>query len=461
METHAENPRQNVIAVIPARFRSSRLEGKLLLPLDGKPLILHTLEQAKKARNVSRVIVATDDERIFKVVEESGNEAVFTKENHESGSDRIAEVAENLPENSIIVNVQGDEPMISPRTIEKAVETMLQKSQVPSSKSQVEKNLTWGLGLETFDSFEMATTCEPIDDAKDVLSADVVKVVTDENGFALYFSRSPVPFPRDAVKKYGTLENALRNEPNLLALYRKHTGLYVYRREFLLKFTKLAPTNLEKIEMLEQLRALENGARIKVVEVAESSIGVDTKEDFERVAQLIESRKITYREAKGEDIPQIARVHVESWQKSFKGITPQEHLDKMSVEKRVKAFEQAFAQDSFYKMFVAVAPENKIVGFADFGASHINDSFDAQLYAIYFLPEFQRKGIGGNLFRLCQKEMIARGFKSMCLDTLEISPYRRFYEKMGGRVVGEDTHDLAGIEFKTLIYGWRDLRENL
>jgi 3-deoxy-manno-octulosonate cytidylyltransferase (CMP-KDO synthetase) len=297
VETHAENPRQNVIAVIPARFRSIRLEGKLLLPLDGKPLILHTLEQAKKARNVSRVIVATDDERILKVVEESGNEAVLTKENHESGSDRIAEVAENLPENSIIVNVQGDEPLISPRTIEKAVETMLVESgelRVESEEWRVEsesEEKTLHSPLSTLHSFEMATTCERIHDAKDVLSSDVVKVVTDENGFALYFSRSPVPFARDAVKKYGTLENALRNEPNLLALYRKHTGLYVYRREFLLKFTKLAQTNLEKIEMLEQLRALENGARIKVVEVEESSIGVDTKEDFERVRRLMENGK--------------------------------------------------------------------------------------------------------------------------------------------------------------------------
>jgi len=449
-----------VIAVIPARYSSTRLEGKLLLPLDGKPLILHTLEQAKKAHNVSRVIVATDDERILKVVKTSGNEAVLTSRAHQSGSDRIAEVAESLPENSIIVNVQGDEPLISPSTIEKAVEALL----VESGKWRVEskdEEKTLNSQLSALNSFEMATTCEPILDARDVLSADVVKVVTDEQGFALYFSRSPVPFPREAVKKYGTLENALQREPSLLTLFRKHTGLYVYRREFLLKFTKLPQTSLEKSEMLEQLRALENGARIKVVEVAENSIGVDTKEDFERAGEIIERRKITYREAKFEDIPQIARVHVESWQKSFKGITPQEHLDKMSVENRLKAFEEAFSQEPFYKMFVAVAPENKIVGFADFGAAQIDESFGAQLFAIYFLPEFQRKGIGENLFRLCQKEMAAHGFESMCLDTLEISPYRKFYEKMGGQVVGESKHSLAGIEFKTLIYGWRDLKEDL
>lgn len=265
MEQHGENPRQNVIIVIPARYSSTRLEGKLLLPLNGKSLILHTLEQAKKARNVSRVIVATDDERILNVVEASGNEAVLTSPEHKSGSDRIAEVAQNLPENSIIVNVQGDEPMISPETIEKAVEAILKD--------------------ETID---IATTCEPVHDAKDVLSPDVVKVVTDENGFALYFSRSPIPFPREAVQKHGGLGAALKNEPGLFSLFRKHTGLYVYRREFLLKFTRMSQTNLEKTEMLEQLRALENGAKIKVVEVAARSIGIDTKEDLERVRKILE-----------------------------------------------------------------------------------------------------------------------------------------------------------------------------
>ena len=434
MEQHGENPRQNVIAVIPARLSSTRLPDKLLLDLCGKPLILHTLEQTKKARNISRVIVATDSEEILKVVENSGNEAVLTSVNHQSGSDRIAEVAESLPENSIIVNVQGDEPLISPDTIEKAVTAVLQD-----------------------EAIEMATVCEPIAEIKDVLSPDAVKVVTDENDFALYFSRSPIPFPREAVKKYGSLENTLQNEPDLISLFRKHTGLYVYRREFLLNFTRLAQTNLEKAEMLEQLRALENGAKIKVVEVPESSIGVDTREDFERVREILEKQNIIYREARAEDIPQIARVHVESWQKSFKGITPQAHLDKMSVENRIGKFEQAFAQDSFYKMFVAETSQKEIVGFADFGESHGDKRFDAQIYAIYFLPEFQRKGIGGKLLQLCQKEMAAHGFKSMCLDTLEISPYRKFYEKMGGRVVGESKHSLAGIEFRTLIYGWEDL----
>jgi len=225
---------------------------------------LHTLEQAKKAKNIDKVIVATDSEEILKIINDSGNEAVMTSANHQSGSDRIAEVAENLPKNSIIVNVQGDEPTISPTTIETAVEAILQDN-----------------------SIDIATTCEKIDTFQDVLSPDVVKVVTDKNDFALYFSRSPIPFPREAVKNYGSLEIALHTDKNLVSLYRKHTGLYVYRREYLLKFTKFAQTNLEKTEMLEQLRALENGARIKVVEVSESSIGVDTTEDFERVKMYL------------------------------------------------------------------------------------------------------------------------------------------------------------------------------
>lgn len=264
MEAQGKNQQQKVIAIIPARLHSTRLEGKLLLPLNGKPLILHTLEQAKKARNIDKVIVATDSEKILKIIEASGNEAVLTSENHQSGSDRIAEVAENLPANSIIVNVQGDEPTISPKTIEAAVEAILAD-----------------------ESIDIATTCEKITNLNDVLSPDVVKVVTDKNNFALYFSRSPIPFPREAVKMFGSLENALQTDENLISLYRKHTGLYVYRREYLLKFTRFEQTILEKTEMLEQLRALENGARIKVVEVSESSIGVDTLEDFERVKMYL------------------------------------------------------------------------------------------------------------------------------------------------------------------------------
>ncbi len=396
-----------------------------------------TVEQAKKAKNVSRVIVATDSEEILRVVEKSGNEAVLTAENHQSGSDRIAEVAENLPENSIIVNVQGDEPLISPTTIEKAIEAILQDAFI-----------------------QMATTCEPLHNIKDVLSSDVVKVVTDENGFALYFSRLPIPFPREAVKRHGNLEIALREEKDLISFYRKHTGLYVYRREFLLKYTRLKQTKLEKTEMLEQLRALENGTKVKVVEVAEHSIGVDTQEDFERVRQILEAEKIVYRKANVEDALAVAKVHVESWWKSFARIVPQEFLDTLTVEKREQAFRQRF-DDANYKMFVAESAKDGIVGFADFGAARESDfAFEAELYAIYLLREFQGKGIGEHLFRLCQKEMVADGYGSMYLMALEVSPYKLFYERMGGEFIGKGNHFLALVEFETVIYGWKNLSVN-
>ena len=405
------------------------------MPLAGKPLILHTVERAKAARNISRVIVATDSEEILNIIKESGNEAVLTSENHQSGSDRIAEVAANLPENSIIVNVQGDEPLIHASTIERAVEAIFES-----------------------DEIQMTTTCEPIEEAQDVLSPDVVKVVTDENGFALYFSRSPIPFARDAVKKHGSLENALRNEPELISLYRKHTGLYVYRREFLLRYTKLKQTFLEKTEMLEQLRALENGAKIKVVEVAESSIGVDTPEDFERVREIIEQpAKINYRSATIQDVPQVAKVHVESWQKSFQGIVPQKFLDNMSIEKREKAFRESFHDES-YQMLVAENLNGEIIGFADFGKSrHKNLDFESELYAIYLLPQFQGKGIGRNLFQKCVKILKTKNSKSMCLQALSVSPYRNFYKNLGGKIVSKSKHKLADEEFETILYGWNDL----
>ncbi|PYS91893.1 MAG: 3-deoxy-manno-octulosonate cytidylyltransferase, partial [Acidobacteria bacterium] len=267
MEHHGENPQNNVIAIIPARYSSIRLPGKMLMPIAGTPLILHTVERAKAAKTVDRVLVATEDERIFNAVRESGNEAVMTRVDHSSGSDRIAEVAEGLPEGSIIVNVQGDEPLISPETIDTAVEAML-------------------LG-----GVDIVTVCEPLTSLHgELLNFNVVKVVYGENGNALYFSRSPMPFPRDASMRHGGDPNrALENEPELFQNFRKHVGLYVYSREYLLKFTRLPQTRLEKFEALEQLRALENGAVIKVVDAVGASIGVDTPEDLERVTDIIEA----------------------------------------------------------------------------------------------------------------------------------------------------------------------------
>lgn len=231
-------------------------------------MILHVLERALEARNVTRAIVATDDLRILDTVRRAGFEAEMTSEAHRSGSDRLAEVASRLDEADVIVNVQGDEPLISPRTIESAVEEILND-----------------------DEAQVVTTCEPIADAADVLSADVVKVVVDGGGRALYFSRSPVPFPRDAVKRHGSLALALQRDATLLAGFRKHTGLYVYRRGFLLEYTGWPQSFLERTEQLEQLRALERGATIKVIEAAAPSIGVDTPEDLERVRAILEAVK--------------------------------------------------------------------------------------------------------------------------------------------------------------------------
>ena len=268
MEHHGEIPKQNIVAIIPARYASTRLPGKLLQELAGEPLIVHTARRASEAATVERVIVATDDERIFGVVVESGFEAVMTSNRHNSGSDRIAEVAETMPAHSIIVNVQGDEPTISPQTIDAAVEAMLSDPQA-----------------------DVVTTSESFESVADILNPNIVKVVSAESGYALYFSRSPIPYPRAVMDFECNWENVFIAEPHLLTQYRKHTGLYVYRREFLMKFAKLNPTPAEKTEMLEQLRALEHGAKIRVVETRGSSIGVDTAEDLERVRQIVGTAK--------------------------------------------------------------------------------------------------------------------------------------------------------------------------
>ena len=194
---------------------------------------------------------------------------MMTSPDHHSGSDRIAEVAKGLPEGSIIVNVQGDEPVIPPETIDAAVEALVNDPDA-----------------------DMSTTCEPITEHwGELLNGNVVKVVVGDNGYALYFSRSPMPWPREASLRYGgDPGQAIEAEPEILREhYHKHTGLYVYRREFLLKFTSWPQTRLEKWEMLEQLRPLEHGAKICVVDAVGSSIGVDTEEDLERVSAIVEA----------------------------------------------------------------------------------------------------------------------------------------------------------------------------
>jgi 3-deoxy-manno-octulosonate cytidylyltransferase (CMP-KDO synthetase) len=252
-----------IVAIIPARYASTRLPGKPLVEIAGRPMILHVVERAKQVSSISRVIVATDDERVLKAVTEAGEEAMMTSPAHVSGADRLAEVAAQL-DADLIVNVQGDEPLIEPATIEAAIAPLIENN-----------------------SIVMATTCEPIESTADLLSPSVVKVVTDRDGFALYFSRSPIPFPRAEALAHGSLEAALQALPELLKLFAKHTGMYVYRRDFLLQYAGWESTPLERAESLEQLRVIENGYRIRVVRVAHRSLGVDTPEDLERVRNMI------------------------------------------------------------------------------------------------------------------------------------------------------------------------------
>ncbi len=257
------NSQQTAVAVIPARYRSTRLPGKSLLPIAGKPLVVWVAERAAAASTVRRTIVATDDSRIFDAANAAGFDAVITRADHLSGTDRIAEVAHNL-QAEIIVNVQGDEPLIDPATIDRAVNALCEDGQA-----------------------QMATTSESIRDAAEVLSRSVVKVTVDDHGYATSFSRNPIPFPNQAVQRHGSIEAALGAEPALLFLFRKHTGLYAYRRKFLLELASWPQTAAEREQSLEQLRALERGVKIRVVEAVSQSIAVDTMEDLERVRELV------------------------------------------------------------------------------------------------------------------------------------------------------------------------------
>jgi 3-deoxy-manno-octulosonate cytidylyltransferase (CMP-KDO synthetase) len=252
------------VAIIPARYGSTRLPGKPLLPLAGIPMVRHTAERASRARLVSRVIVATDDERIVDSLQKAGLEARLTSPTAATGTDRIAEVARDL-DFDFVVNVQGDEPLIEPSTIDAAIQPLIDNAEI-----------------------HVSTTSEPITTVDDVFNPNVVKVVSDSQGFALYFSRSPIPHSRAGPGH--TLEELLRNDNRLLTNYRKHSGLYAYRRDFLMRFATMEPSMLERLEGLEQLRAIENGFRIRVVPVEHRCISVDTQQDYERVKRMIEER---------------------------------------------------------------------------------------------------------------------------------------------------------------------------
>ena len=252
-----------VIGVIPARFASTRLMGKPLADIGGKPMIQHTYESASKSNLISKVIIAVDDKKVLKVAEGFGAEVIMTPKSMATGSDRIAFAAKYYKDAEIIVNIQGDEPFINGTMIDQAIEPLVFDPKV-----------------------NVSTLAKKIEDLKELKSPSVTKVVFDYNNYALYFSRSPIPYVREAKTN---IERITKCD-----IY-KHIGLYVYRKEALERFSKLEPTDLEKTEKLEQLRMLENGFKIKIVVTEFESIAVDTQEDLER------ARKYYNKYVKGND----------------------------------------------------------------------------------------------------------------------------------------------------------------
>ncbi|HXR77497.1 MAG TPA: 3-deoxy-manno-octulosonate cytidylyltransferase [Bryobacteraceae bacterium] len=240
--------RTRILGIIPARFASSRFPGKALAPLAGKPMLQHVWERAQKSRYLDDLLVATDDDRIASAVRRFGGRVRMTSPDHPTGTDRLAEVASS-EQASLYVNIQGDEPLIDPEAIDAAI-----------------------LSVHGDETVAMGTLKKQIADPTDIVNTNVVKVVTNLLNDAIYFSRCPIPYERDGRS----------NVP----VYFKHIGLYVYRHDFLAHYPDLTVGPLEKAERLEQLRALENGYRIRVVNTEYESLGVDTPEDLERVNQL-------------------------------------------------------------------------------------------------------------------------------------------------------------------------------
>ncbi len=245
------------IVIIPARYESTRFPGKPLAPLNGKPLIRHVYENSKKSRLAEDVIVATDSENIFNAVLEFGGKAVMTSKEHASGTDRIAEAAGAL-DYDIIVNVQGDEPLIRADMIDDVIRLLDDKRAA------------------------MGTLIKKIEGPEEVFDPNVVKAVFDKEGFAMYFSRAPIPYHRDEWKGFGRFTV----HGSRFTVF-KHLGIYSYRRDVLLNLAKMEPVELEKTEKLEQLRALVNGFRIKVKETTYETVGVDTPQDLERVKKWL------------------------------------------------------------------------------------------------------------------------------------------------------------------------------
>lgn len=243
-----------IIGIIPARFASVRFPGKVLAPLHGRPLIAWVVERVQQASCLAEVYVATDDERVRDAVEAMGGRVVMTRPDHPSGTDRVAEAAERT-RSDVVINVQGDEPLIDPVLVDQI-----------------------GAALDQGETWDMATAATPMRDPVEVASPHAVKVVTDRTGRALYFSRSPIPFDRDRTGR-------LDADP---PMHWRHIGIYGYRTEFLRRMVREAPSQLEEIEKLEQLRALDMGCRMKVIPAEDFGCGVDTPEDLTRVEALVQ-----------------------------------------------------------------------------------------------------------------------------------------------------------------------------
>jgi 3-deoxy-manno-octulosonate cytidylyltransferase (CMP-KDO synthetase) len=248
---------ESAIAIIPARFESTRLPGKPILEIQGKTLIEHVYRRVQCAKSVERIVIATDDERIASAVRKFGGEVIMTRFDHQSGTDRLAEAAAHLPPDTLVVNIQGDEPLIEPDVIDRAVAAARHRDA------------------------QIVTVMTPLLDPAAIADPNRVKVVVDRNGFALYFSRSPIPY---RVASGGTTIPFGGTSGGTTFL---HLGLYVYRVEFLREFTRLDRAPLEIAERLEQLRALEHGFRIRVVEVESESWGIDTPADLERFKVVV------------------------------------------------------------------------------------------------------------------------------------------------------------------------------
>jgi 3-deoxy-manno-octulosonate cytidylyltransferase (CMP-KDO synthetase) len=240
-----------VIGVIPARYGATRFKGKVLADLMGKPVIQRVYEAAKKAKALDRLIVATDDERVMKTVEGFGGKAILTSVDHQTGTDRLTEVV-NPVDVKVVVNIQGDEPLVHHTMINELARTILSD-----------------------DSINMTTIIKRIEDRDEIINPNVVKVVVDKDKNALYFSRSPIPFERNRQAK----------------CHYKHLGLYAYTKDFLFTFTNLPKSELEQAESLEQLRAIEHGYKIKTIETKYETVGIDTPKDLKKAKNILKKRE--------------------------------------------------------------------------------------------------------------------------------------------------------------------------